>query len=280
MSAFDEATKLLSDLKSILASKSPNLVSAGLVLSKLKVLLTKLSFLSVSPSANTRELLLCRMFFNSANDFFSLYLLKGEILETGAQWSTKANDILAFERYISQLKTYYSDYGSILPPSPFVYPLLGLNLLRLLAQNRISEFHTELELIKPEEQTNKFISHPIEIEQCLMEGSYNKVWNARASVPVEEYLFFFDILMDTIRDEIASCSEKAYQSLPITDAITLLYFKTTEEVLKFAEQRGWKVDKLTKKILFEEFDIDAAEIPTSKVIRQTLGYARELERIV
>ncbi|KAJ1557175.1 hypothetical protein HK096_008702, partial [Nowakowskiella sp. JEL0078] len=145
--AFDEATNLLAYVKSILASKSQNLDSAGSILSKLKSI--------------------------------------GEILETGAQWSTKANDIPAFERYISQLKTYYSDYGSIQPPSPFLYPLLGLNLLCLLSQNRIAEFHTELELIQPDEPNNKFVSHPIIIEQCLMEGSYNKVWNACASVPAE-----------------------------------------------------------------------------------------------
>ncbi|GMQ05894.1 hypothetical protein CsSME_00050721 [Camellia sinensis var. sinensis] len=34
-----------------------------------------------------------------------------------------------------------------LPPSPQEYPILGLNLLRLLVQNRIAEFHTELELL-------------------------------------------------------------------------------------------------------------------------------------
>jgi hypothetical protein len=28
--------------------------------------------------------------------------------------------------------------------------MLGLNLLRLLVQNRIAEFHTELELLSPE----------------------------------------------------------------------------------------------------------------------------------
>jgi len=81
-----------------------------------------------------------------------------------------------------------------------MYTILGLNLLRLLAQNKISEFHTELELIDAEQlQNNIFIKHPIQIEQCLVEGSYNKVWNARAEVPAAEYLFFIDILMGTIR---------------------------------------------------------------------------------
>jgi 26S proteasome regulatory subunit N12 len=80
-----------------------------------------------------------------------------------------------------------------------MYTILGLNLLRLLAQNKISEFHTELELIDPEQLSNIYIKHPIQIEQCLMEGSYNKVWNSRSNVPAEEYLFFIDILMGTIR---------------------------------------------------------------------------------
>jgi hypothetical protein len=48
-------------------------------------------------------------------------------------------------------------------------------LLRLLAQGRISEFHTELEAIGSQHLKNIYISHPIAIEQALMEGSYNKV---------------------------------------------------------------------------------------------------------
>lgn len=32
-----------------------------------------------------------------------------------------------------------------------------------------------------------------------MEGSYSKVWNAREEAPTEEYKFFVDSLIDTIR---------------------------------------------------------------------------------
>lgn len=39
---------------------------------------------------------------------------------------------------------------ALLPPSPQQPLLQGLDLLRLLVQNRIAEFHTELELISPE----------------------------------------------------------------------------------------------------------------------------------
>ena len=38
------------------------------------------------------------------------------------------------------------------------------------------------------------------------------------------------------RNEIASCEEAAYESLPIKDAATLLFFKSLSEVLDFAKQ--------------------------------------------
>src|SRR5689334_493651 len=74
--------------------------------------------------------------------------------------------------------------SNTIPFSERMYPILGLNLLRLLAQNRIADFHTQLETIDPEQiHTNAYIRHPVQIEQCLMEGSYNKVWHARKDVP-------------------------------------------------------------------------------------------------
>ncbi|KAJ3023933.1 hypothetical protein HKX48_009141 [Thoreauomyces humboldtii] len=261
-----EAFALYEQLKKESASPKADLTKCGQYLAKLKVYLTELSFLLPGErAASSEELLLAR-----------------EVLETGAQWSIRVKDIPSFERYISQLKTYYSDYNKTLPASSRMYPLLGLNLLRLLAQNRISEFHTELELLDSPDllNDNVYIKHPIQIEQCLMEGSYNKVWHSRANVPAEEYTFFVDILVGTIRDEIASCSEKAYDSLPLPDAATLLYFKTESEVVAFANERGWKINPQDKKIYFGTTDADATDIPADQVISQTLEYARELERIV
>ena len=87
-----------------------------------------------------------------------------------------------------------------------------------------------------------------------MEGSYSKVWNAREEAPAEEYKFFVDSLMGTIRyvlfqlvpsrlgiqfhcrNEIASCEEAAYESLPLKDAATLLFFTNQSDFLKFAQQ--------------------------------------------
>jgi 26S proteasome regulatory subunit N12 len=38
------------------------------------------------------------------------------------------------------------------------------------------------------------------------------------------------------RNEIASCEETAYESLPLKDAATLLFFTTQSDLLAFAQQ--------------------------------------------
>lgn len=116
-----------------------------------------------------------------------------------------------------------------LSESAYRHQLLGLNLLFLLSQNRVSEFHTELERLSAKDlQTNVYIRHPVSLEQVwdtffllflilvaystvcfsylfvflfqyLMEGSYNKVFLAKGNIPAESYTFFIDILLDTIR---------------------------------------------------------------------------------
>lgn len=67
-----------------------------------------------------------------------------DVLEIGAFFSIETQRIEAFERYLAQLKVYYFDYKDIpgLGESANKYLLLGLNLLRLLSQNRLAEFHT------------------------------------------------------------------------------------------------------------------------------------------
>lgn len=57
-------------------------------------------------------------------------------------------------------------YRDELPESAYIHQLLGLNLLFLLSQNRVSEFHTELERLSAKDiQTNVYIRHPVSLEQ-------------------------------------------------------------------------------------------------------------------
>lgn len=99
-----------------------------------------------------------------------------DVLEIGANLSIALKDVEAFERYISQLKTYYTDYASSLPESAYQYELLGLNLLCLLAKNKIADFHIEMEKLPVEAiQNNPYVRCPVRLEQFIMEGRYNKV---------------------------------------------------------------------------------------------------------
>jgi len=74
----------------------------------------------------------------------------GEVLEYGVLLSVKQKDQVLFERQMSQLKTFYTDTKALLPPSEQELPIEGMNLLRLMVQNRTAEFHTQLELLSPE----------------------------------------------------------------------------------------------------------------------------------
>jgi len=245
--------------------KPANLDKCGELLTKLKVGLTYLSFLPTEEvSASKQELLVAR-----------------DILEIGAQWAIAKKDIEAFERYIAQLKCYYFDYKEDLPESAYRYQLLGLNLVRLLAQNKLADFHTELELLPAKDlHQNIYIKHPVCIEQYLMEGSYNKVFLARGNVPAESYNFFIDILLNTIRDEIAGCLEKAYTKIKFNEAARMLFFESQKPLKSYVEERGWKV----KSDNFIHFTLEEKKtdemIPAKELATRTIDYARELERIV
>lgn len=164
--------------------------------------------------------------------------------------------------------------------SPREPVILGLNLMRLLAQNRIADFHTELELIPVDSHSNMYIKHPIDLELYLMEGSYNKLRNARTQVPASEYLVFMDILTETVRKEFAACAERAYTSLKVADATKLLLFQNDGETLQFCQARNWNVQNSV--ISFDKSNAqDKTFQRTAKeVIGKTLSYAHEVSQIL
>jgi 26S proteasome regulatory subunit N12 len=92
------------------------------------------------------------------------------------------------------------------------------------------------------------------------------------------------VLIGTIRAEIASCSERAYPSLPIANAKNLFFLPSEGSVVSFAQQRGWSVRDGRIYFPQQEEDVMGTEkdilVTSGQVIENTLGYARELETIV
>eukprot|EP00873_Tetraselmis_striata_P002417 jgi/Tetstr1/422681/TSEL_013479.t1 len=207
-------------------------------------------------------------------------MLARDVLEHAVFLSVKLKDETLFERNYAQLKTYYTDTRDHMPHSDNEFLIVALNLMRLLVQNRIAEFHTELELLPAEAQANAYIKHATQLEQYLMEGAYRKVLASQNTVPAESFKYFMDCLTSTVREEIASCSEKAYQSLRVKDAKDIMLFKNEKEVLSYASERGWEVQD--GKVLFTPAPKCSAakELPSLELINYTLTYAKELERIV
>jgi len=260
--------KLYQNLKQEWNKKPPNLPKCGECLSELKLALTELTFLpSNDENATKQELLIAR-----------------DILETGALYSVASQDIPGFERYLAQLKSYYLDYKIDLPESPYKYQLLGLNLLSLLSQNRLAEFHTELELLPVNEiQSNIYLKHPVSMEQYLMEGSYNKVFLAKGNVPAESYIFFVDILLKTIRSEIASCIESSYDRLAVSAAMRKLFFDSERAMKNYAAERNWVLEPTAAHgpaFVFGKEERKDETIPSAELVARAVGYARELEMIV
>jgi 26S proteasome regulatory subunit N12 len=56
---------------------------------------------------------------------------------------------------------------------------------------------------------------------------------AKGNVPAKNYNFFMDILLDTIRGEIAVCVEKAYEKISLKDAARMLYLPNEEAAKAF-----------------------------------------------
>ncbi|KAI9850634.1 MAG: regulatory particle non-ATPase [Thelocarpon superellum] len=256
------------------------------LLTRAKLLLLALNALVPSPALPESSLLLAR-----------------ETFELGALVSIRRQDYDSFTRYFEQLQPFYDLPPSELSPQNSKQSkIVGLHLLLLLSQGDYAGFHTVLESLEVAAaaagdgrkgpkggkavEDDPYIQYPVKLEQDLMEGAYDKVWGATKSerVPSEEYGVFSEVLIGTIRSEIATCSEKAYPSLPISNAKNLLFLDSEGSVIEFAESRGWLIrDGRIYFPLQQEQGVGAEKeilVTSGQVIENTIGYARELETIV
>ena len=199
-------------------------------------------------------------------------------LELGVLLTVAAGDLDAFSRNLAQLKPYYSRGIE----SERKNHILGLNLMFLLVENRLSEFHAELELLTASEAGNFFVSFPIQLERQLMVGSYDEVLSANSRIPDASYEFFMDSLLQTVRDSIADCVEVSYKTMKMQDAMTMMKFDSSDQLKEYIEEcrDDWLVEGDTLCFQPPPAGSKASDIPSMKLIAQSLTYATELERIV
>lgn len=203
-----------------------------------------------------------------------------DVYEVAALYSVKEDDEGSFERHVTQVKSLYVDYASALRSSSRQNLLLGLNLVRLMAHNRIAEFHTELELIPTQSRNDVYIEFALGLEHCLMEGSYTKIRDARHKIPHPAFTAFVDNLMLTVREEIAACCERAYEKLNVNAAASMLAVDMTQ-LEDICDERGWNI--VDDNVLFgktDVFTVQMSDVPSQELIRRSLEYAKELEQII
>eukprot|EP00357_Protocruzia_adherens_P035986 CAMPEP_0115038808 /NCGR_PEP_ID=MMETSP0216-20121206/43635_1 /TAXON_ID=223996 /ORGANISM="Protocruzia adherens, Strain Boccale" /LENGTH=271 /DNA_ID=CAMNT_0002419291 /DNA_START=54 /DNA_END=869 /DNA_ORIENTATION=+ len=270
--AAQDLRQSLAQFQSLVDSAKFDVSSAAQKLVELKQGLMKLTSLppSVIP-AEKEELLVAR-----------------DVYEAAVLYSVKAENIEEFDKNITQLKSYYSDFQNFLPDSAQMFPMLGLNLLYLLSYNKMSEFHTELESIPVSEHGNIYIKPAILLEQYLMEGNYSKVLSENKNVPLEHYRFFTDRLVHTIREEVAMSAEKAYESVSLDSAKALFFVDNREELLEFIRGRQdrmeddveveWKLEG--EKLHFVVVNKETLKIPSKTLIDTMLTYTSDIESIV
>jgi len=122
-----------------------------------------------------------------------------ETFELAVVLSAKAKKKDEFQRYMSQLRPFYSDYPPPVSSSELKYTILGLNLLQALVDHRLADFHGELELLTEEEMQLPTIAFSVDLERQLMLGSYDQVLEAAAHPPHELFNAFLASLMESVR---------------------------------------------------------------------------------
>lgn len=214
-------------------------------------------------------------------------ILARQVYEYAVILAVKDGDKEAFQRYLSTLRPYYTGFSAAVSESELKSSIIGLQLLYLLVENQLADFHSELELLSEQQRRDPAISFCTQLDRHLMIGSYDQVMEEAAAPPVDLYSFFLTSLLETVRLNICECALAAYSSLTPQAAMKILMFNTLEETALFFNDHYPELDvtPATETIDFRaQSDSHAGhkseDIPSLKLINQTLAYAAELERIV
>lgn len=114
-----------------------------------------------------------------------------------------------------------------------------------------------------------------------MVGAFNQILSAKSTMPSPTFSFFMDSIVETVRYSVAECAEVAYSNLSLKSAQQLLMIDSKDDLLMFIQSNrpDWMVEN--DLITFQSTNgAKSSDIPSMRLISETLNYATELERIV
>jgi 26S proteasome regulatory subunit N12 len=160
-------------------------------------------------------------------------VLARRVYENAVLLAVREGDTDGFQRYVSSLRPYYSGYGPEISESELKNEIIGLNLLFLIVENRMADFHSELELLSESMQQQPSVAFCAKLDQLLMVGSYDQVMSAAAHPPCESYSFFLVKLLRTVRTNIGECAAASYRTLTVAAASEMLMFSSSQVIFIF-----------------------------------------------
>jgi len=207
-------------------------------------------------------------------------ILARDVYEDSVYLSIGLEDKEVLEKCLQCLRPFYTPSSGI-PESIYTSTIRGAELLFLLIENRLDEFHSTLELLSEAQLGHPAIAFATELDQQLMVGSFDKVLSSATNPPHPAFKFILKSLINTVRITIGECISSSYESLDVSSARTLLMFDSLEETEEFVNDNfPWRRE-------FEKFQIrdnnnknKADMLNSSETIRMALSYATELDRIV
>lgn len=207
-------------------------------------------------------------------------------------WSVRAGDFRGFERHFAQLSPYYDALAKLSSSKESGKTttnrstVLGLYLMHLLVEKKLSEFHSRLERISLNDRKRPATAFPILLEQYLMEGNFAKFFEAgrREKLPTKDYEIFMKPLFASARTEIVACCVASYERLKMSEIRRMLRLEhestdVTLDLLKAQEHcrvEGDVVHFDTHRQVKQSKD----DLKPWVLAKQNLMYATELERIV
>lgn len=186
-----------------------------------------------------------------------------------------------FDRTFIQLKQYYL-IETVAKASKQRHHLMGLYLMYLLTENRLGDFHVEIELLSFDDLEDKYIKFPMTIEQLMMEGSYGEIIKLKSDQPNKTYSALMNKMEETVRNEIAASLECVHDEIPLKDALQKLNLNNADTLKQYAKTNDlkWTVDEKTNTLHFAPTEVKAQKIDAAVSARDMLEFTSNIETIV